>query len=173
MDKPFIFQITGYQNSGKTTYVNKLLSQLAMQNLKVVTLKHHGHGGKPNIVEEADSALHVASGATASLVEGGGRLLLQTETIAWTLEEKIHLLTGLNPDVILIEGHKYESYPKLVLLRKSTDFHLLNKLENIVAVIYQDQKPAETFDSTPIFQRNDPSSINWVSDYIISQVTKV
>ncbi len=173
MDKPFIFQITGYQNSGKTTYINKLLTQLAMQNLKVVTLKHHGHGGKPNIVAEADSALHVASGAAASLVEGGGRLLLQTEDIAWTLEEKIHLLTGLNPDVILIEGHKFEEYPKLVLLRTNTDFHLLNKLKNIVAVSYQNQKPVETFASIPIFHHNDSSSINWVSDYIISQVMKV
>lgn len=173
MNKPYIFQITGYQDSGKTTYLNKILSQLAMQNLKAVTLKHHGHGGKPDVVEEADSALHVSSGAAASLVEGGGRLLLQTENIDWTLDEKINLLTALNPDVILIEGHKFEDYPKLVLLRQNTDFHLLNKLNNIVAVIYQNQKPVDNYDSFPIFHRNDPSSVNWVTDYITSQVTKL
>lgn len=173
MSKPFIFQITGYQNSGKTTYLNKLLSQLARQNLKAITIKHHGHGGKPDVVEESDSVLHVSSGATASLVEGGGRLLLQIENIDWTLDEKINLISALNPDVILIEGHKYEDYPKLVLLRQNTDFHLLNKLKNIVAVVYQNQKPVDNLDSFPIFHRNDLSSVNWVTDYILCQVTKL
>ncbi|MBB6443523.1 molybdopterin-guanine dinucleotide biosynthesis protein B [Bacillus benzoevorans] len=172
MDKPFIFQITGYQNSGKTTYLNKLLTILARQNVRTVTLKHHGHGGKPNVVEDADSACHIASGAAASLVEGGGRLLLQTENIAWTLEEEINLLTLLRPELILIEGHKHEHFPKLVFLRDRNDVHLLSDLKNIIAVIYQNQEPEEVVNLFPVFHRNDPASIAWVLNYIMSQVIK-
>lgn len=172
MHKTFIFQITGYQNSGKTAFINKLLAELAVRKVQAVTLKHHGHGGKPKVCEETDSALHISSGAAASLVDGGGRLLLQIENIEWTLEEKINLLSGLHPDLILIEGHKYESFPKLVFLRDVDDFHLLSQLNNIVAVIYQHTKPVETANSLPIFHRNDPEAMNWMVDYIMSQVTK-
>jgi len=171
MDKPFIFQITGYQNSGKTTYINNLLAKLAKQNVRTVTLKHHGHGGKPNIVEETDSARHIASGAAASLVEGEGRLLLQAENAAWTLEEELNLLTILKPDLIIIEGHKHEYFPKLVFLRDSNDFHLLNSLKNIIAVIYQNQKPEEVDKFFPMFHRNDSGAIDWVFNYIVSQVS--
>ena len=87
---PFIFQIVGYQNSGKTTFVNRLLSHFKNRGIKTVTIKHHGHGGKPTIVKEKDSSSHIVSGATASSVEGGGRLLLQIENSHSSLEDKIN-----------------------------------------------------------------------------------
>ena len=65
--RPFIFQMVGYHNSGKTTFMNKLLSCLKAEGIKTVTIKHHGHGGKPAVVEETDSALHISAGAVASL----------------------------------------------------------------------------------------------------------
>lgn len=173
MAKPFIFQITGYQNSGKTTYLTKLLSQLSLLNLRTMTIKHHGHGGKPDVVEESDSAHHIASGAAASIVEGGGRLLLQTEQISWTLEDKINLLSALNPDVILIEGHKFAAYPKMVFLRNNNDFHLLEKLGNVICIIYQEEKPDMGGLSLPLFHRSDSESVEWIADYIASQVSKL
>ncbi|MPU17873.1 molybdopterin-guanine dinucleotide biosynthesis protein MobB, partial [Acinetobacter baumannii] len=39
---PSILQIVGYQNSGKTTLVEKVVYALAEQNMKVATIKHHG-----------------------------------------------------------------------------------------------------------------------------------
>ena len=72
--EPVIFQVSGYQNSGKTTLVNKIISGLKGKGLSVVTIKHHGHGGKPETPEGKDSSNHIESGAAASIVEGGGRL---------------------------------------------------------------------------------------------------
>lgn len=172
MAKPFIFQITGYHNSGKTTLLNQLLRQLKKENLRAVTLKHHGHGGKPQIVEETDSARHIASGAVASLVEGGNRLLLQIEDIVWTLDEKINMLKALKPDVLFIEGHKHEDFPKLVILRAGADFHLLEELTNIAVVLYEKDKPLQ-FAAAPCFRRDDPEAINWVKNYIISEIKEI
>ena len=42
---PSILQIVGYQNSGKTTLVEKIVHALAESEMKVATIKHHGHGG--------------------------------------------------------------------------------------------------------------------------------
>lgn len=35
----------------------------------------------------------------------------------------------------MIEGYKKENYPKVVLLRRNEDIALLDKMENVIAVI--------------------------------------
>jgi molybdopterin-guanine dinucleotide biosynthesis protein B len=133
--KPIIFQVVGYQNSGKTTFLLKLIQVLKNDGLKIVTIKHHGHGGKPDVLPEKDSSKHIDSGAVASLVEGEGRLVLQADESSWSLDEQIRLVNFFQPDIILIEGHKYQAYPKILLLRDEKDLFLLTKVDNIKAVI--------------------------------------
>ncbi len=47
-----ILQIVGYQNSGKTTFVEKLAEKLGQLGVKIGCLKHHGHGGEPDVFAE-------------------------------------------------------------------------------------------------------------------------
>ncbi|WP_210364595.1 molybdopterin-guanine dinucleotide biosynthesis protein B [Bacillus sp. REN3] len=148
--KPVIFQIAGFQDSGKTTLSLKLIEQLSQSGLKVATVKHHGHGGKPDVNGQKDSGRHITAGASASLVEGGGRLLLQAEDGEWTIKEKIELLSSLDPDVILIEGHKHESFPKALLLRNEEDLCLLDELQAIKVVLYHDSRLEKLFKELPM-----------------------
>ncbi|GIN62937.1 molybdopterin-guanine dinucleotide biosynthesis protein MobB [Robertmurraya siralis] len=164
-----IFQIVGYQNSGKTTFIKRMLSQLQQSNLSIVTLKHHGHGGKPDFQEEKDSHQHLKAGAVASLVEGDGHLLLHAEKSHWSLEEKLHLLSYFRPDLILIEGHKREPYPKAVLIRTQADVEILLKLDNIRVIFYWDEKLLEASKNmTDIkgFSINDPAGYEWLANYL-------
>lgn len=39
-----ILQVVGYQNSGKTTFVEMLLEKLEHDGVQAGCLKHHGHG---------------------------------------------------------------------------------------------------------------------------------
>jgi molybdopterin-guanine dinucleotide biosynthesis protein B len=168
--KPFIFQIVGYKNSGKTTVMSKLIKRLKEDHLHIVAIKHHGHGGKPDAAASRDSTKHLESGALASIVEGDGGLLLQAEKTMWTLEEKIQLAAFFKPDIILIEGHKNELYPKLLLLRGKEDFELL-QLPNVQAIILWGEIPKEDFlKEIPSFYLNDSSAIDWTIDYLESQL---
>ncbi len=164
--------MAGYQNSGKTTLSLSLIQQLSGAGLKVATVKHHGHGGKPDIVEEKDSGRHMSAGAAVSLVEGGGRLVLHAENGKWSLAEEIELLSCFKTDVILIEGYKREGYPKAVILRNEEDLELLDVLDNIKLVFYRDLKLADLVKelSYPVFQIDDDRGVNWVLDYIFKQV---
>lgn len=137
--KPVIFQVVGYQNSGKTTITMKLIQSLSAHGLKTVTLKHHGHGGKPDVPQEKDSARHISAGAVATLVDGAGRLLLQADHVVSSLEEKIKLLQFFDPDVILIEGYKHKPFPKLLILRDLADLHLLTETPNVKLILYWDE----------------------------------
>ncbi|WP_313895147.1 molybdopterin-guanine dinucleotide biosynthesis protein B [Bacillus cereus group sp. BfR-BA-01383] len=131
---PSILQIVGYQNSGKTTLVEKVVHALAESEMKVATIKHHGHGGFPEVAQK-DSERHRKAGAVVSSVEGAGLLSLSSLREEWSLQEIIRLYEFFEVDTILIEGYKKENYPKVVLLRSAEDAELLHKVENVVAVI--------------------------------------
>jgi molybdopterin-guanine dinucleotide biosynthesis adapter protein len=168
--KPLIFQIVGYKNSGKTTVMSKLIKRLKEDHLNVVAIKHHGHGGKPKAPENKDSTNHLESGALASIVEGDGGLLLQAEKTIWTLEEKIQLAAFFKPDIILIEGHKNEQYPKLVLLRGKEDLELL-QLRNVQIIMLWEEIPKEdSLKKIPSFYLNDTNAIDWTKDYLKKQL---
>jgi molybdopterin-guanine dinucleotide biosynthesis protein B len=172
--KPVIFQVVGYQNSGKTTFISQLIPLLKEEGLKVAAIKHHGHGGKPNIVENKDSSKHLASGAFVSLIEGNGRLILEAEKTEWRLEEKIRLLSSFDPDVILIEGYKMEQFPKLLFIRHKEDIELLKIVSNVIALVVWEESIMNHFPcemNIPFFTINDPSSLSWIKGAIINQLS--
>ncbi|MEH7572840.1 molybdopterin-guanine dinucleotide biosynthesis protein MobB [Cytobacillus firmus] len=111
-----IFQVSGYQNSGKTTLINKLISGLKEKGLSVITIKHHGHGGKPETPEGKDSSSHIESGAAASLVEGGGRLLMHAEKKSWSLEEQVRIVLQLQQPSQLIHIPMKQPWNRLWLI---------------------------------------------------------
>lgn len=171
--KPAVLQIVGYKNSGKTTFISKLTANLKSEGINVVTIKHHGHGGKPYINEKADSTRHLDSGASATLVEGEGRILLQAERTSWTLAEQIKLLSYFEPDVILIEGFKRELYPKLVLIRDKSDEELLTTLANVTGTVFW-EKRQDTADEPvyPSFHIHDNNALNWVIKWLKNKLNE-
>lgn len=174
--KPALFQIVGFQDSGKTTFVKKLLQKLVSERIRAVTIKHHGHGGKPDLVEDKDSAQHTDAGAIASLVEGEGRLIIQAEKTDWTIEEKIALLLPFQPDVIVIEGHKFERFAKGVIIRRKEEVELLTNLENIHVIYYWDEALLDDYERPQhiqAFHISDEEGLQWlVSHFCTLSSTK-
>ncbi|QOR67548.1 molybdopterin-guanine dinucleotide biosynthesis protein B [Cytobacillus suaedae] len=135
LDVPVI-QVVGYQNSGKTTYVEKLIKQATLLGLRVATVKHHGHGGEPDMIETGkDSDRHRIAGALATSVEGDGVLQLYCKRGEWQLNDILTIYQQLPIDLVIVEGYKKENYPKVVLVRNEDDLPLLDQLTNIMAVI--------------------------------------
>lgn len=158
---PSILQIVGYQNSGKTTLVEKVVYALAERKMKVATIKHHGHGGFPEVAQK-DSERHRKAGAIVSSVEGAGLLSMSSLREEWSLQEIIRLYEFFEVDTILIEGYKKESYPKVVLLRSAEDVELLQKVENIVAVIAWYDAPKNLREKYKVFHiTEDELYIDW------------
>lgn len=160
-----ILQIVGYQNSGKTTLVEKFVRVLTNEGMKVATIKHHGHGGFPEVPQK-DSERHRQAGAVVSSVEGAGLLSLSSLRDKWSLEEIIHLYEFFEIDIILIEGYKAETYPKVVLLRSMEDAALLNKVENVMGIITWDdvQSIQETYKTFHITE--EESYMKWLVEVV-------
>jgi molybdopterin-guanine dinucleotide biosynthesis adapter protein len=173
MVEPVVFQVVGFQNSGKTTFIQTLIKELSRENIKVATVKHHGHGGKPDINEEKDSATHIQFGATVSVVEGDGRLILQAEKSIWSLNEQIDILGSFQVDCILVEGHKHEKFPKAVIMRSETDLKLIKELANIKVILLRDLSIEEHLKhilSIPYFPIQERLGLEWIINYLKSQL---
>ncbi|MFT4412532.1 molybdopterin-guanine dinucleotide biosynthesis protein B [Fredinandcohnia humi] len=131
-----ILQIVGYQNSGKTTLVEKIVQKGSEEGYKIATLKHHGHHTiLDTVTYNKDSVRHRKAGAIVSVVEGGGSLQLEASTNDWKLEKLLQLYNYFEHDMILVEGYKTENYPKIVLIRSKSDIELLTCVTNIVGVV--------------------------------------
>lgn len=135
MGKLPICQIVGYKNTGKTTLMQGLIRYFSKQHLQVGTLKHHGHGGDPEVVKETDSYQHLQAGSAMSAVQGENQFhLMMNHTATFDIHKWIAFYHLLPVDILLIEGYKQAEYPKIVLVREQQDLHLLNELTNIIAV---------------------------------------
>ncbi|MFK4997842.1 molybdopterin-guanine dinucleotide biosynthesis protein B [Bacillus sp. N9] len=82
-----IFQVVGYQNSGKTTLMEKMIEYGSRIGIAIGTIKHHGHGGVPlRRHGEKDSDKHRAAGAIVTAVEGEG--IVHIEASQNTLQKR-------------------------------------------------------------------------------------
>jgi len=167
-----VFQIVGFKNSGKTTLISSMIQVLKDQQIEVAVLKHHGHGGIPDIGDN-DSEKHFLAGAAASIVEGAGTIQLLSrvsKSDTSSVPALIGMLRFFEPHVILVEGYKREIYPKAVIIKEESDLSLLDELDNIQAIIAWPecyQKVADVV-SRPIsvFQLGEKAFYEWfITEY--------
>ncbi|MFC3882188.1 molybdopterin-guanine dinucleotide biosynthesis protein B [Bacillus songklensis] len=162
--KPIIFQIVGYQNSGKTTLTAKLIERCTQEGWRVGTIKHHGHGGTPALGDEQkDTFHHRKAGAMVTGVEGAGMLQIHAGKKEWPLEGIIQIYEGFSLDLILIEGYKRESYDKVVLIRSLEDLPLISSAPNIAAIISWVPLPSYAHGTLPLFYiEEEQIYIDWL-----------
>src|SRR5690625_4756248 len=115
-----IIQIIGYKNSGKTKLSETLIQFFSQKNIRVASLKHHGHGGIPYGIEETDSEKHRQAGALIAGVKGENLLQLSNQH-PWKMEQMISIYKLLNIELLILEGFKQYHYDKIVLIRGLED----------------------------------------------------
>ena len=135
LKNPFVFAISGYKNSGKTTVITKLIPILKEKGYRVATIKHDGHDFLGD-VPGRDSYRHQEAGAYATAVYSQKRFQIMKEISGITEKE----LIGCFPeaDIILLEGLKSSSYPKYVCDFPNTVPDAWEIAEEIVSYIGHD-----------------------------------
>jgi len=152
-----VIGLAGWSGSGKTTLITKVLPRLVARGLRVSTLKHAHHGfdvDKPG----KDSFMHRSAGATEVMVSSQNRWALMTE-LRGAPEPSVQELLGrmAEVDLVVIEGFKRESFPKLEVYRAANDKPLLHPDDRwIVAVASDGPLPQAT---VPVVDLNDVEKI--------------
>jgi molybdopterin-guanine dinucleotide biosynthesis protein B len=130
-----VIGIAGWSGAGKTTLLTRLIPHLTARGLSVSTLKHAHHDfdiDQPG----KDSHAHRLAGATEVLISSANRFALMHELRGepeWTLRALLDKLSSV--DLVLVEGFKRETHPKLEVFRAAVGKPPLHPDDrNIVAV---------------------------------------
>ena len=128
---PPVVQIVGFSNTGKTTLLTCLLSRLSEEEWKVGSIKRHA--GNLEMDEPGkDSWLHRQAGADLVAITAANQTALIFPRPLCLDELLIHYQ---EQDLVLVEGFKYASHPKLVMATEQSHLSLAQELSHVHGVV--------------------------------------
>jgi molybdopterin-guanine dinucleotide biosynthesis adapter protein len=156
--------IAGYSGSGKTTLIEKVIPQLVMEGVRVSLIKHAHHEFDIDVPGK-DSHRHRMAGAMEVMVSSSNRWALMHELrgdAEPSLEEQ---LARMSPcDVVIVEGWKHHTIPKIEVHRKLADKPLLFTQDKHVIAIATDEHLATDL---PQFGLDDAEGVaKFIIDYL-------
>ncbi|RXT05839.1 molybdopterin-guanine dinucleotide biosynthesis protein B [Ammoniphilus sp. CFH 90114] len=130
MTEKAVIQIVGYKNSGKTTTSCEMIRRFSELGWKVGSIKHDAHDFEVDYPGK-DTWLHREAGAQIVAISSKDKTAIMEQQSS-SLDDLLTRMSGV--DLVIVEGYKFESYPKVVLLRNEGDLPLLDQANEIIAV---------------------------------------
>lgn len=147
--------------TGKTTLLRKLIPLLREAGLRVAAVKHTHHSFDMDQPGKDSYELRKA-GAGQMLLASNRRWALLVENPHPEPEPSLNALLAhidqSQADIILVEGFKHASFPKIELHRAATDAELWFPLDADIIAIATDE-PLEEAKHLPQFDINRPDEI--------------
>ncbi|MDJ0390452.1 molybdopterin-guanine dinucleotide biosynthesis protein B [Roseomonas sp. E05] len=133
--------LAGWSGAGKTTLLAKLIPCLTGRGIRVSTIKHAHHRFDVDQPGK-DSHVHREAGAEQVLVASSLRWALITELRSAPEPPLEELLTHLSPvDLVLVEGFKRDTHPKIEVFRAANDKPWLHPEDPAIRAIASDVPP--------------------------------
>ncbi len=160
---PKLLAISGVKNSGKTSLIIKIIPRLVNYGLRVATIKHDGHDFNAD-VPNTDSYSHKAAGAFGTAVFSSNKFLVVKDTNAASAATLAQFFP--EADIIILEGFKDSSYPKIEIVRQGNSTASVCNPETLLALVTD---ISITIQGVPVFHLND---IDAISNLIYKWVKK-
>lgn len=131
-EKPFVAAVSGIKNSGKTTFLEKLVLELTQRGYRVAVIKHDGHEFQADR-DGTDTYRMQQAGAYGTCIFSKG----QWQMVKKQPDVKVEELIGFFPEVdfILLEGMKESLFPKFELVRKSISQKSVCDAKTLLALV--------------------------------------
>ncbi|MGD8910350.1 MAG: molybdopterin-guanine dinucleotide biosynthesis protein B [Chromatiales bacterium] len=163
IDSPLpLIGFSAFSGTGKTTLLKRLLPRLRAQGLRIAVIKHAHHHFDIDHPGKDSHELRKA-GATQTLIASRRRVALVTEFDEDqgepTLDELLRALDPQKLDLVLVEGFKRATFPKIELHRPALGNPLLCLDDpQIIAIATDGEIPAAP-ENLPRLNMNDPQEI--------------
>jgi len=136
-----VFAVCGVKNSGKTTLINRLVRKMTGAGMKVAVIKHDGHDFSCD-VPDTDTRSFTDNGAYGTACFSANRMFIHRIGMGETYEDLIRLFP--EADVIIIEGAKDSSFPKIEIVRNGISDHPVSNPANRFLIVTD--QPDGTFE---------------------------
>ena len=166
MKRKRIVAISGIKNSGKTTLICRLLEIFKEKGLRVVVLKHDGHDFEPD-VPGTDTYRQLQAGAYGTAVFSKGKYMLVKQQPQISEKELMEFFP--EADLILLEGFKYSTYPKIEIVRKENSSESVCNPKRLMAIATnldaEEREALSVPEDVPFFELDNVESI---AEFILS-----
>lgn len=155
--RPYVFCVCGVKNSGKTTYMEKLVAGLKDRGFKVATIKHDGHEFDGD-EKGTDSRRMYEAGADATAVFSDSHVLIHLREEK-SLEDIVKCFE--NYDFVLIEGCKDKCYTKVEIVRSGISSECVSNPKGRIGVVTDiaDVTAITNMNNDKIYDLNDAAEI--------------
>ncbi len=127
--------IVGPSNSGKTELICRLVDWFQARGLKVAVLKHSHH---PNLGDTAkDTGRYRRAGAENVALAGPGLLQITLSLPSDPTVEEVLSFWAPDADLILVEGYKSGSLPKIALVGPKLE-KVITDFPRVIALVGED-----------------------------------
>ena len=158
-----VYGVIGWKNSGKTSLMERLVTEITGRGISVSTIKHVHHDvdlDQPG----KDTFRHRVAGAREVVLAGAGRFALMVEHRGPEPELSAVLARLAPVDLVLVEGYKRDAHPKVEVWRAATGQPLIQSGDPLVRAVATD---ASLTLSVPVLDLNDTRA---VADFILREV---
>ncbi len=128
-----IISVVGRSNSGKTTYLEKLIAECKRRGYKVAVIKHHHQDfefDKPG----KDTWRHAKAGADVVCLAAPHKMaMIKKYDQELSLNQVISYIDSV--DIIFTEGYKHEAKCKIEVYRQATGHAPLGVKPELLAVV--------------------------------------
>lgn len=157
-----ILAVSGVKNSGKTTFLEHILPLLSQKGWNVAVLKHDGHSFTPD-VQGTDSFRLRCAGAKGVAVYCDTHYMLVEDR---QIDERELAEHFSNMDLLLVEGGKHSSLPKLEIVRCACSEKTVCEKETLLAVVTDSPKD---FGLPKLGLTDYEAAASWIENYVRGQ----
>ena len=159
-----VYGVIGWKNSGKTSLMERLVAEITGRGFSVSTVKHVHHDvdlDQPG----KDTYRHRAAGASEVVLASAHRYAILHEHRG-PEPDLTSVLSRLAPvDLVLVEGYKRDSHPKLEVWRRETGHQMIQPGDPLVRAVATDAEVDAL--SVPLLDLNDTKA---VADFVLAEV---
>jgi molybdopterin-guanine dinucleotide biosynthesis protein B len=152
-----IVSVVGKGDSGKTTFLEKLIAELAGRGVRVATVKHHVHDYDIDVPGK-DSYRHARAGAFATMVSSPEKFALIHDVAGEKpLDDIGRVATEAGADLLITEGYKHAGRNRIEISRVARSDSLICSPAEMTALVTDNPVLAETVSAAgvPVFDLDD------------------
>lgn len=154
-----MYSFAGYSNTGKTTFIEKLIAEFKSRGIRVGVLKHDSHGFQMDH-EGKDTWRFSQAGADMVAIASNTQFAV-IENRGVSLEDALEAFHDV--DLIITEGYKFRDHPKIAVYREASGNGLAGDPSEFLAVVTDTKLDL----AIPQFPLDDPIP---TADFIIANM---
>jgi molybdopterin-guanine dinucleotide biosynthesis protein B len=146
-----VLSFVGRHNSGKTTFLEKVVSELKSRGYSVAVIKHHKNSFEIDTPGK-DTWRLARAGSDVIVISSPEKMAMIKNTQQELTLDQLKDIAGESVDIVISEGYKYDNKPKIEVFRSEVSDKILSDEKDLIALVtdckLETAVPQFTFDDS-------------------------